>query len=69
LLVHVPLSSHNRGEAPSGRLFVRKPAGTADGRHFVSYPTQDLETLRINRDAQHILKQAVMIHLVDVVDW
>src|ERR687897_2296331 len=58
LLVHVPLSSHNRGEAQSGRLFVRKPAGIADGRHFVSYPTQDLETLRIDRDAQHILKQA-----------
>jgi hypothetical protein len=41
----------HRGEDPDGRLFDRKPAGHAGGRHFVSYPVRDPETLRTSRNA------------------
>jgi hypothetical protein len=40
----------HRGEAQAGgSSFGSQPVQT-DGRHFESYPTRDLETLRINRD-------------------
>ena len=40
----------------------------ANGRQFVRHSTHDLKTLRNDRRDRVILKQAVMIHLVEVID-
>ena len=47
--VHVPLSSHPRRGPRREALRSKANRSTTGGRHFVSHPVRDLETLRTSR--------------------
>jgi hypothetical protein len=49
--VHVPLSSHPRRGLRRDALRSTANRSTTSGRHFVSHPARDLETLRTSRRA------------------